>query len=729
MSLPVKLDLLREGTTRYRVLWVDPLAVHVALIAVEGAIGWPKLRLLEHIEADLTAGTLTFEPFEAPLIPRAEHDIAELHRQRRDEAWAIIQPLVESEPDIYVKAKRCALIAPIIEAKIVSRPTLADYLRRYWLRGMAKNALLPDFDRCGAPGQMREARNARRGRPVAPNHPPGLNVTGDHRRAFLLAAHLDYARNRKLNLKNAYRYCLRKFFMDRIPDKDGKIKYVPKLDYRDTGFPSWDQFYYWVRRDACLEAIERKRATPRVYDMRHRQVIGSATTGVQGPGFRFEVDATIADIYLRSRRDRNDLIGRPIIYVVIDVFSRMIAGIYVGLGSISWQSAMMALANAVEPKPAFCKRFDIDIEEHEWRSEVLPSILYGDRGEWVSQGILPLLETFAITGEIAAPYRGDWKGIVERRFGILQDGFKPYTPGSVEPGARKRGERDYRIDAVLDIDEFTKIVLHLVRFYNNSHELKDYPRLPGMTEDRVRSIPAELWDWGVARYGGRQKSYKPEHVRSVLLPRDQASVTERGIQFKGCLYGGKIFETEGWFSKARDKRSRITVSYDKRDLDTILVHMPKPSNAIQRAASNKRYGGKSPDFVIATMLETSSEFMGSTEAEIDLLQATRRRMLAERRQDEHLKHAALVGEIEAVVQHAKDDRPKRSANAAAQIRGIKPNRKAERARRDREEAAQFNPPSSSAPDNVVAFPPRPAKPLADDPFDLPPPAYGAEGDD
>jgi hypothetical protein len=68
----------------------------------------------------------------------------------------------------------------------------------------------------------------------------------------------------------------------------------------------------------------------------------------------YEIDATIGDVYLVSRFDRNKIIGRPVVYIVIDVFSRMITGVYIGLEGPSWVGAMMALANATAPKVEYC---------------------------------------------------------------------------------------------------------------------------------------------------------------------------------------------------------------------------------------------------------------------------------------------------------------------------------------------------------------------------------------
>src|SRR5699024_11939342 len=71
--------------------------------------------------------------------------------------------------------------------------------------------------------------------------------------------------------------------------------------------------------------------------------LGNSKSETNGPGTRFQIDATIADIYLVSSLDVNKVIGRPVIYAVLDVYSRIITGLYVGLEGPSWIGAMMAL--------------------------------------------------------------------------------------------------------------------------------------------------------------------------------------------------------------------------------------------------------------------------------------------------------------------------------------------------------------------------------------------------
>ena len=79
-----------------------------------------------------------------------------------------------------------------------------------------------------------------------------------------------------------------------------------------------------------------------------------------GPGDRFQIDATSADIYLVSRFNRHRIVGRPTIYVVVDVFSGMIVGLYVGFEYPSWLGAMMALVNAATDKVDWCRQYGVE---------------------------------------------------------------------------------------------------------------------------------------------------------------------------------------------------------------------------------------------------------------------------------------------------------------------------------------------------------------------------------
>jgi len=67
----------------------------------------------------------------------------------------------------------------------------------------------------------------------------------------------------------------------------------------------------------------------------------------------------------------------------------------------------------------------------------------------------------------------------------------------------------------------------------------------------------------------------PEVVRSNLLPGDKATVTFRGIQFRGLFYSCDRAVQDRWYEKARASRSwQVQVTYDPRSVDTIFLRLP-----------------------------------------------------------------------------------------------------------------------------------------------------------
>ena len=93
-------------------------------------------------------------------------------------------------------------------------------------------------------------------------------------------------------------------------------------EVRQEDYPTVVQLRYFYEREYKKADRIRLRANRISYQKDIRPLTGTATAGVLGPGSRYEIDATIADIYLLSA-DRQSVIGRPTLYVVVDVFSRM----------------------------------------------------------------------------------------------------------------------------------------------------------------------------------------------------------------------------------------------------------------------------------------------------------------------------------------------------------------------------------------------------------------------
>ncbi|MFD1627710.1 Mu transposase C-terminal domain-containing protein [Azospirillum griseum] len=683
-----------------RVLWIDPMGRGLFVIEVDAATALPAFREMTDVQALIEQDALLIRDDDPWLAPVSETGVPDDQKAKRDAAWALIEPLVKDQPSIFVMQSRGRAIRRVMVASGVTNQTLYRLLRRYWQRGMTRNALLPDYARCGAPGKERAITEQTKLKLVS-NGYGNLVIDADVRSLFRAVITRRFATNKELDLSGAYEDLIRLHYSDSaIDEATGRQMLVPR-----ARIPSPRQFRYWYVKDNDVFQIERIRRTPRVYDKDCRALLSSSTRETIGPGSRYQIDATIGDVYLVSRLNRNKIVGRPVVYIVIDVFSRMIVGVYIGFEGPSWVGAMMALANAATEKVTYCRQFGVEITDSDWPCHYLPDVLLGDRGEIAGNMIDTLINTLSVHVENAAPYRADWKGIVEQRFRMLPAKFKAYTPGYIADDFQERGGRDYRLDGLLDIDQFTRIIIHCILYYNNHHVIRGYDKLPEMIADGVPTVAIDLWEWGTARRSGTLRSFPPDLVKLSLLPSGEATVTAQGIRFYGCFFSCRKAIEEHWFERARQRGTwTVRVSYEPRCLDEIYLH-----------------DGTNPSrFVACNLTDRSRPYQGKTLWEIDQMRQEDRRI------DRGQQHQALGGRINltdmiedvvAEAQAMKAASPAVLETDRQKIKRIRDNRRNERRSNQDREAFRFGPEASGERGGkVVPFTPNPP---ADEDYSFP----------
>ncbi len=541
---------------RLRILWLHPNADFAYVIDIDADIAYPVHMSLSTLnketesdgEGNMALAQLIDDPF---FIGISEDDIPTGSKSRRDKSFSLIEELTRKVPDIFEPSRRWDLL--VKKGLSSGHSDIYKKLRRYWQRGQRPNALLPDYRNCGSKGQIKVAKNGKLGRP-AKSGLVRITVSEGLRRIFKVAVDRWYATGKKFNLQKAFDKMIQEFFCEKIYDeKTRSVKYQYKESSLVEGLPTITQFKYWLKKDNNELAIKRKRVSPRIYDKDMRGLTGTSNSEVWGPGSRFQIDATILDVYLVSRFDRSKIIGRPVLYVVIDVYSRMIVGMYVGIEGPSWVTAMMALANCVEDKVAYCAKYGITIEKEDWPCYHLPAKLLGDKGEIAGKTINHLINQYQVEVENTASFRADWKGIVEQRFRILPSNFKPFVDGYIETDFQIRGGHDYRLDATLDIEQMTAILIKCVLYNNNWHDLKNYDKDYDLAKANIPNVPLELWEWGIANKSGTLRTFPLQDVKFSLMVEGKASITELGIKFKSNYYTCPTAMQEQWFDSARQE--------------------------------------------------------------------------------------------------------------------------------------------------------------------------------
>lgn len=461
---------------------------------------------------------------------------------------------------------------------------------------------------------------------------------------------------------------LRDFYSDPYKE-EGDLKYR----VWDIGrIPSYDQFYYWFRKDRDVKKDIIFREGEKEFNLKERPLLSNSSIETDGPGTRFQVDATIGDIYLVSSLNRNRIIGRPVIYAIIDVFSRLVTGIYVGLEGPSWLGAMMALDNMLVDKVEFCKSFGIEISEEQWPAKHLPDIIIADRGEFEGYSPENLINNLNVRLENTSPYRGDLKGIVERNFRTVNGKVKHKTPGAILKEYRKRGDQDYRLDATLTLEEFTKIIINIT-LHHNSKIVDKYPMEKEMLRDEIVPTPINLWNWGIQNKKGRLKTVNREVLRLNLLPKGKASISRAGIRFKGVYYSSDRAIREQWFIKP-SKRS-VEVVYDPRNVEKIFI----PYN-------------NGLDYEECYLTDKSLQYKDCIIEEIIFNEELLIELKEKNLQQKNQINVNLEEEIEKIVKEAKKKKAEEvtyEGSKAAKVRGIKNNRAVEKELNREKEAFKF----------------------------------------
>lgn len=657
-----------------RVLWLNKVQDYGYFFNIHST-SLPYEQNISEIEEGLIKGSIdveTKDPF-SRLIN--EDNIPAKHLSLRDKAWEIIKDIVKLEPLVYHSAERRKLIRKKCEAHNIHESTVIRYLKKYWQRGKTKNALLPDYYLCGGKGKEKKVGGIKRGRPRKHRlvTGDGINIDENIKKIFRSAINKYYHSSAEKSLTLTYELMLKEYFSTDSKMK-GKLEIPIIKNYGEL--PSLSQFRYWFEKERDLKKEISKRHGSKNYAQNHRGIIGESTTEALGPGAIYQIDATIGDVYLLSRFNRDWIIGRPVIYSVMDVYSRMIVGLYIGLEGPSWAGAMMALANAASDKVSFCQDFGIEIEKHEWPVAHLPESILADRGELEGRKVEPLINNFGIKILNTPSYRADLKGIIEQHFRVTNSRTKAFLPGSVKP-IKERGDRDYRLEAQLDIYQFTQVIIKCVLYHNNQHYLTNYQRDEIMVEDGIESIPIQLWEWGINNKSGKLRHASEDVVKLNLMPTGKATVTAKGIAYKGLLYGSKQSLKERWFEKARNRGTwKIEISYDPRSMDYIYL---RDEDGL---GFNKCF-----------LLEHQQRYKGKAVEEINYL-IEYEKLKEKQYKDKTIQSKVdLNAEIEDIVKQAEQETSQKQTDVnskRSRIKNIRQNRNAEKMIQREEEAFELD---------------------------------------
>lgn len=406
--------------------------------------------------------------------------------------------------------------------------------------------------------------------------------------------------------------------------------------------PSIHQFRYFYRKHKKLQTFYISRDGLKHYQRNHRPLLGD---GIQefapciGTGM---LDSTICDIYLVN--EAGSLIGRPILTACVDAYSGLCCGY-----SLSWEGGVYSLkamlANVIADKVAWCRRFGISIDPSEWNCHQLPAVLVTDMGSEYKSVNFEQIAELGVTVVNLPSYRPELKGAVEKFFDLVQSLYKTQLKGKgvIEPDFQERGARDYRKDACLTIDDFEKILLHCILYYNSKRIVEHFPYSKAMINANVQPTSSGLWNYGLTQAGSNLISVDHDTLMLTLLPRTTGKFTRYGLQLNHLRYRNDDF-TERYL-----KGGAAQIAYNPDDISQVWL------------VENGKYTAFS-------LVE--SRFKEVSLLDVDSIRDSQKALIRTAKSENRQAQINLIAHIETIAQSAKP-------HAHAQIQGIRKNRKNE----------------------------------------------------
>lgn len=410
----------------------------------------------------------------------------------------------------------------------INKRTIRRLFYQYLWGGQTELALAPRLKDRGGKGVKQKIGTRRRGRK------PGEIQVGQIplpaiRDLLEKGASLFYLPG-AYTLEEAFVETKKKYFRKGAKVERGDDAPLKEILLPPQELPTLRQF-----RHICDE-LQKARGKAKVIPRRIRQkpadweFRGRSRDGVAGPGYRFEIDATILQIRPVSRFDRARVLREVTLYIVIDVWSGAIVGYALSLHRAGWSLAAKALLNCFSDKQEVFDRLGLGYTSEDWPCHHLPSRLAADRGEMVSDKADRVPE-IGMKVEIMPPMCPQLKGKVEAGIKNVKHGHSHHLPGR-HPKFRQRRETDGSDTAALTVEEIEKIVVEIIMGLNHAPAPIEYIP-PELVESGWTDVSCiGLFKWGLEHLPGHTRKLTKSEIYTHLMSQGVAALTDRGLAFK-----------------------------------------------------------------------------------------------------------------------------------------------------------------------------------------------------
>lgn len=426
----------------------------------------------------------------------------------------------------------------------------------------------------------------------------GVSLDDSMREVFEFALK-HYLSGRQTSYQNTYDWMCATYFTEVIQkDENNTIITTYQLLPLDKR-PTLAQMRYYIQKNTTIKQREISRTSSREFRNNKRALTSDNLYNVQGPGDVVEIDEVEMDVTLVSELDHNQVIGRPIVHCIIDVYSRYILAVSVSFENNSVLGLTNCLINLAENKREFCKRFGIHLKDGIWDINIIPNRVRSDRGsEYRSKEAKRIFNELGLTLELEPPAMGSMKGQVEQLF----HQFHSVQNELVENKGliTKRHDSNHNKKAILTINDIWMFVINQV-LAHNMLTLKEYPMTKDMIKESIVPTPIEIWNYGCKKYGSPRPIVNPKQFEFIIRKKVKAKLSRKGLFWNGLYYTSNdpwLFEM---MNSLGNKTKSIECRLDERNVGSLWFI--KDDKIIETYLNKMRNGNDEYDGMTLRMYE------------------------------------------------------------------------------------------------------------------------------
>lgn len=262
----------------------------------------------------------------------------------------------------------------------------------------------------------------------------------------------------------AYDAVLRRYFCEPVEAPDGSSVKMVTLPEEERSV-SYKMLYNYIRKHtedySCMGKDERDKQN------NNRQLVGNSRTGVYELGQIVEADEMELGCYVVDQNDGETVLGKAVVYCMVEVLSGICIGAYVSLENNSMRGFQQVFLSLLEPHKNQTKGYNIDYDEEDWPSMIVPNEIRCDRGsEYMSKAYSKAMGELGIRNTPVPPGCGSLKGVVESFNGLVQTYLKAQLKNNGYVEDKYRGGDLAKGDACLTLEEIRGLVYQSVILYN-----------------------------------------------------------------------------------------------------------------------------------------------------------------------------------------------------------------------------------------------------------------------